>query len=250
MAKMRRIAAAAPLGNGGRNGHQAKVRGPRGTARRPDRADDRPVGVGHSDELVASRGEEASRSAVRIPATGRGPSDRADAFRSLATRISVVAAECRCRAFEGVGCDGRLSVDDAELLTIDARIAAGDRVAVVDAAVEAGTALLALAAEMSEVLTDDRDALVRLAEIRLRKSLLLREKKETGATDCAWKEPRGPRKCQETPRRAMAGEPENGSAHADSQSTSRRSHPSRRRRHGRGDRDSARRRKASRASRH
>lgn len=129
----------------------------------------------------------------------------------------MIAAECRCRAFEGVACDGGLPIDQADAMTIDARIAAGDRIAVVDAAVEAGTALLDLAAEMSELLTDDRQVLVRLAEVRLRQERSGRQwhgtsisgafSQETGPTDRAGKEPRGPRRSKDRSRGAKAGKP-------------------------------------------
>lgn len=214
------VAAASPLGTGGRDlGHHAKVRRAAATRGRPNGGHDRTTGECDPNELVACRGAQATCPEVRLHATRCGAGQRADAYRTLATRISVVAAECRCRAFEGAGCDGRLALNDADGMTIDARIAAGDRIAVVDAAVEAGTMLLELAAEMSELLADDRDALVRLAEVRMRQDRTGRQwhgpsisgafEQEAGATDRAGKEPRGPRRASGQHRRAKAGKPAN-----------------------------------------
>lgn len=217
MKNLRRIAAAAPLSNGGRDGHEATVRKAISARRRPHRANDSAPRVCDTDELVAGRGAASASPAVRLHTTGRGAGERADAYRALATRMSVVAAECRCRAFEGAGCDGRLAINDAEGMSIDARIAAGDRIAVVDAAVAAGTMLLDLAADMSELLTDDREALIRLAEVRMRQDRTGRQwhgasisgdfDQDTGTTDRAGKEPRGPRRAAGKPRQAKAGKP-------------------------------------------
>lgn len=219
MALKKQAADAALQTYGGTNGHAAEIPGTRARSGRPHRANDSAPRVCDTDELVAGRGAASASPAVRLHTTGRGAGERADAYRALATRMSVVAAECRCRAFEGAGCDGRLAINDAEGMSIDARIAAGDRIAVVDAAVAAGTMLLDLAAEMSELLTDDREALIRLAEVRMRQDRTGRQwhgtsisgdfDQDTGTTDRAGKEPRGPRRAAGKPRQAKAGKPAN-----------------------------------------
>lgn len=212
MSTGRRIAATTRTTKGGRDGQRGTLR----VRDRSDRADDLASGVGDPHELVAGRGAEAARAALRLHAAGCGTRERADCFRRLADEIRLIAGRLERRARAGALCQRHLALNDADALSIDERIVAGDRSAVIDAGVEDATEILEVCHRMSEALTDS-DVLVRLAEVRTRQIRTGRQwhgeavsglfAQETLATDRVGKEPRGPRRRQERTRQAKAGEP-------------------------------------------
>jgi hypothetical protein len=84
-------------------------------------------------------------------------------------------------------CDRRLPLEETDDLTIDERIAKGDREAIYDAIVEATVALDILRADIGGLLAEGSDAFDRLAEVRAAR-LRNGDPKETAARDRSGKE--------------------------------------------------------------
>lgn len=84
-------------------------------------------------------------------------------------------------------CDRRLPLEEADALTVDERIAKGDREAIYDAIVEATVALDVLRGRIGRLLAEGSDALDRLAEVRAAR-LRNGDPKETAARDRSGKE--------------------------------------------------------------
>ena len=73
------------------------------------------------------------------------------------------------RAFNSVNASVRLTVDQADDMSIDERVAASDREAIYDAIVEARDVLDGLRESIGTLLVESADTLDRLNEVRLRK---------------------------------------------------------------------------------
>lgn len=186
---------------GGRHGSHGRAadRGRQRPRHAAKRVANRSGSERHQDEVVASRGAEAACDSVRLHAAGRSPGERANAFRRLADEIRLIAGRLERRARAGADCVRHLPLNDADAMSIDERISAGDRAAVIDAGVEDANAILEVCHRMSETLTDG-DCLIRLAECRMRQARTGRQwrgmavsgpfDQETAATDCGGKEPR------------------------------------------------------------
>lgn len=116
-------------------------------------------------------------------------------------------------------CKRRMPLNESIDLSIDDRILAGDLEAIHDFAREAIADLERIADEAAALLCDEPDVVRRLAAVRLRQSATGRQwhgasisgafDQETGTTDRAGKEPRGPRRAEGKPRQAKVGKPAN-----------------------------------------
>jgi len=87
----------------------------------------------------------------------------------LVTEVSRVAWVLFGRAFNSVNASVRLTVDQADDMSIDERVAASDREAIYDAIVEARDVLDGLRESIGTLLVESADTLDRLNEVRLRK---------------------------------------------------------------------------------
>lgn len=104
-------------------------------------------------------------------------------------------------------CSVRLPVDEADELTIDERIAAGDREAIYDAIVEAREALDLVRADIGTLLVDDASTLERLREVTTKRQRHgdpqerrpRRPKQDAAATDRSGKERQRSRINRRTP---------------------------------------------------
>lgn len=73
------------------------------------------------------------------------------------------------RAFNSADATGRLTIDQADDLTLEARIAAGDREAIYDAIVEAREQLDQLREQIGNLLVESTETLDRMHELRTAK---------------------------------------------------------------------------------
>ena len=113
-------------------------------------------------------------------------------------------------------CRRRLPLNDTIDMDIEQRLLAGDLEAIYDSTREAIADLETLADRIAELLCGEPEALRRLSEVRSRQNRTGKpwhggamtsaaKQQDAGVTDHAGKEPRGPRREQEPPRRAKAG---------------------------------------------
>lgn len=73
------------------------------------------------------------------------------------------------RAFNSADATGRLTIDQADEMTIEARIAAGDREAIYDSIVEAREQLDGLREQLGNLLVESTEILDRMHELRAAK---------------------------------------------------------------------------------
>ena len=95
-----------------------------------------------------------------------------DALVSLVNDVSRAAWSLWGRAFNSVYATRRLTVDEADDMGIDERIAAGDREAIYDAIVEARDVLDDLRERIGNLLVDSAETLDRLNALRSAKERL------------------------------------------------------------------------------
>jgi len=112
-----------------------------------------------------------------------------------------------------MACGKCLSIDITEMLSIERRISAGDRLAIDAVLAEAAEEIDRIRGELSEVLGEDRHTLARLAGIRAAKAegceaviCSSRWNKEAGRTDPAGKEPQRSGGDRRKATRATAGQ--------------------------------------------
>jgi hypothetical protein len=104
---------------------------------------------------------------------------------ALIAEVRQVAWELFNRAALGHDCGTRLSLDEADRMSIDQRILVGDPTAIYDAIVEAREALDVLGGSLGTLLTGDPETLERLAAVRAASESrgVTRTKQDAAATD-------------------------------------------------------------------
>ncbi len=119
---------------------------------------------GDSRQVVGTASAESARDG-RVP--GPVPADaNRDRIASLIADVRRVAWELFNRAVIAHDCGTRLSLDEAEAMSIDQRILVGDLTAMYDAIVEAREALDIVRADVGTLVAGDPETLDRLAAVR------------------------------------------------------------------------------------
>jgi len=124
-----------------------------------------------------------------------------DALVSLVNQVSRVAWTLWGQAFNSVHATTRLTVDQADDLTIDERIAKGDREAIYDAVVEAREQLNDLREKIGSLLVDSTETLDRLNALRSAKQRY----GESISPLVRWKQKASPRTDARGPKRPRSG---------------------------------------------